>query len=80
LFSLPLVYFKAQKRRGGAQSKTWRSLIAAGLALLAASAHAQNYTIGSSTIDSGGGTSTGAVCSVSGTIGQPDAGRARRQR
>jgi hypothetical protein len=35
---------------------------------------AQNYTIDWMTIDGGGGTSTGGVYSVSGTIGQPDAG------
>jgi hypothetical protein len=37
-------------------------------------AHAQTYSIDWSTIDGGGGTSTGGVYSVSGTIGQPDAG------
>ena len=36
-------------------------------------AHAQ-YSIDWHTIDGGGGTSTGGVYSVSGTIGQPDAG------
>jgi len=36
---------------------------------------AQSYSIDWSTIDGGGGTSTGGVYSVSGTIGQPDAGR-----
>jgi|SRR5262245_5787345 len=35
---------------------------------------AQNYSIDWHTIDGGGGTSTGGVYSVSGTIGQPDAG------
>ena len=35
--------------------------------------HAQTYSIPWSTIDGGGGTSTGGVYSVSGTIGQPDA-------
>lgn len=35
---------------------------------------AQTYAITSATIDGGGGTSTGGVYSVSGTIGQPDAG------
>jgi hypothetical protein len=35
---------------------------------------AQNYSIDWFTIDGGGGTSTGGVYSVSGTIGQPDAG------
>jgi hypothetical protein len=38
------------------------------------SALAQNYTIDWYTVDGGGGTSTGGVFSVSGTIGQPDAG------
>ena len=37
--------------------------------------HGQNYAIDWFTIDGGGGTSTGGVYSVSGTIGQPDAGR-----
>jgi hypothetical protein len=36
--------------------------------------HAQPYTIDWHTIDGGGDTSTGGVYSVSGTIGQPDAG------
>ena len=38
-----------------------------------ASGLAQTYAINWSTIDGGGGTSTGGVYSVSGTIGQPDA-------
>src|SRR6185503_17568854 len=42
--------------------------------LLCRSADAQQYTIAWFTIDGGGGTSTGGVFSVSGTIGQPDAG------
>jgi|SRR5215471_8442450 len=42
--------------------------------VLAFSARAQNYSIDWFTIDGGGGTSTGGVYSVSGTIGQPDAG------
>jgi hypothetical protein len=50
------------------------------LALLLAAAtcisgFAQSYSIDWFTIDGGGGTSTGGVYSVSGTIGQPDAGR-----
>src|SRR5437899_12772228 len=49
------------------------------LALLLAAASstsvfAQSYSIDWFTIDGGGGTSTGGVYSVSGTIGQPDAG------
>lgn len=50
---------------------------ALGLAVLLCAATpllAQPYTIDWSTIDGGGGTSTGGVYSVSGTIGQPDAG------
>jgi hypothetical protein len=35
---------------------------------------AQTYSIDWYTVDGGGGTSTGGVYSVSGTIGQPDAG------
>src|SRR6267142_4841465 len=42
--------------------------------LLGISAFGQNYSIDWFTIDGGGGTSTGGVYSVSGTIGQPDAG------
>jgi hypothetical protein len=38
------------------------------------SARAQTYSIDWFTIGGGGGTSTGGVYSVSGTIGQPDAG------
>jgi hypothetical protein len=41
---------------------------------LTTSALAQNYSIDWYTIDGGGGTSTGGVYSVTGTIGQPDAG------
>jgi hypothetical protein len=42
--------------------------------LLAADASAQSYSIDWHTIDGGGGTSTGGVYSVSGSIGQADAG------
>jgi hypothetical protein len=45
-------------------------------ALLApALVRAQSYSIDWFSIDGGGGSSTGGVYSVSGTIGQPDAGR-----
>jgi len=48
---------------------------AALLLALALPVHAQtNYAIDWFTVDGGGGTSTGGVYSVSGTIGQPDAG------
>ena len=45
------------------------------LLLLALPASAQNFAIDWFTIDGGGGASTGGVYSISGTIGQPDAGR-----
>ena len=45
------------------------------LASGALTAGAQSYKIDWFTIDGGGGTSTGGVYSVSGTIGQPDAGK-----
>jgi hypothetical protein len=44
------------------------------LFLVLLAAQAQTYTINWSTLDGGGGTSTGGVYAVSGTIGQPDAG------
>lgn len=44
------------------------------LAMMALMAHAQSYSVDWYTIDGGGGTSTGGVYSVTGTIGQPDAG------
>jgi hypothetical protein len=50
------------------------TLAAALSAISSSSAHAQSYSINWYTIDGGGGTSTGGVYSVSGTIGQPDAG------
>jgi hypothetical protein len=45
------------------------------LAFTLSAAQAQTYSIDWSTVDGGGGTSTGGVYSVSGTIGQPDAGK-----
>jgi len=44
------------------------------ITLLAWTSLAQTYVITSSTVDGGGGTSTGGIYSVSGTMGQPDAG------
>jgi hypothetical protein len=41
---------------------------------LSVAVNAQTYSIDWHTIDGGGGTSTGGVYAVSGTIGQPDAG------
>ena len=61
----------------GARGRVALPAVGVLLALLAGllSASAQPYTIDWWTIDGGGGTSTGGVYSVSGTIGQPDAGR-----
>jgi hypothetical protein len=49
--------------------------IALGFAVITIAAQAQSYTVDWFTMDGGGGNSTGGVYSVSGTIGQPDAGR-----
>ena len=53
--------------------KTILGLVASAC-LCATSALAQNYSLDWFTVDGGGGTSTGGMYSVSGTIGQPDAG------
>lgn len=45
-----------------------------GMLVCISQTRAQNYSIDWHTIDGGGGTSTGGVYSVSGTIGQPDTG------
>lgn len=55
-----------------AQFKAGRILVAVGVLLSAFAAWAQ-YSIDWFTVDGGGGTSTGGVYSVTGTIGQPDA-------
>jgi hypothetical protein len=57
-------------------SKTWRLWLALLIPVFSfqLSVCCQSYSIEWSTIDGGGGTSTGGVYSVSGTIGQPDAG------
>lgn len=44
------------------------------VALFTRAALGQTYTVDWHTVDGGGGTSTGGVYSVSGSIGQPDAG------
>lgn len=50
------------------------AFVALVLSLAAGEVRAQSYTIDWHKIAAGGGTSTGGVFSVSGTIGQPDAG------
>jgi len=52
----------------------FKLLVGFALAHGAHSLRAQSYSIDWFTIDGGGGTSTGGVYAVSGTIGQPDAG------
>ena len=58
------------------KTNSLKCLILMGLSLASGTypLHAQSYSIDWFTIDGGGGTSTGGVYSVSGTIGQPDAG------
>jgi len=55
--------------------RLWKlPLLAALLTANAAALHGQTYSLEWFSLDGGGGTSTGGVYSVSGTIGQPDAG------
>jgi hypothetical protein len=51
------------------------TLLALGIALTAVDARAQGFALDWFTVDGGGGTSTGGVYAVSGTLGQPDAGK-----
>src|SRR5262245_2970480 len=51
--------------------------LALGISVFAGTALGQTYSIDWHTIDGGGGMSTGGGYSVSGTIGQPDAGAMR---
>jgi hypothetical protein len=77
LLSAPWARSCAQSTRGLAQSRSWRLRLAwAGLLAVAFSVCAQaQYTIDWFTLDGGGGTSTGGGFEVSGTVGQPDAGK-----
>ena len=70
----PASQARSQSAAKSAHSKTCR-LVGALLAILAltTSARAQSYSVDWSKIAGGGGSSTGGVYSVSGTIGQPDA-------
>ena len=57
-----------------AHFRTWRIFAAiVGYFAVSVVSHAQSFSIDWFTIDGGGGTSTGGVLSVSGTIGQSDA-------
>jgi hypothetical protein len=64
----------AESARGLAQSRTWRLRLIGFCFLLSAFCFRAwgQYSIDWSTIDGGGGTSTGGVYTVTGTIGQPD--------
>src|SRR2546421_7024256 len=65
---------KSAKASKGGISWMFLVLVAVLADFAASRVSAQNYSIDWFTIDGGGGTSTGGVYSVSGTIGQPDAG------
>jgi hypothetical protein len=52
----------------------WLALLLSTLNLSLSTAFAQSYAIDWFTIDAAGGTSTGGVYSVTGTLGQPDTG------
>ena len=56
------------------QWKNSLALATAALLIFTATVHAQSFALDWFKIAGGGGTSTGGVFSVSGTIGQPDAG------
>ncbi len=68
-------YLRGNRPGGGLLSRRTKAWTRASAALLtlASFAHAQ-FSIQWSTSDGGGGTSTGGVYSVTGTLGQPDAG------
>lgn len=69
----PVTRLSASALRGDFR---WAMLLALSFVIHYCSSNlqAQSYTIDWYTVDGGGGTSTGGVYSVSGTIGQPDAG------
>jgi hypothetical protein len=51
-----------------------KRVFALAVVLTSVSVHAQNYSIDWFTVDGGGGISAGGAYSMSGTVGQPDAG------
>jgi hypothetical protein len=67
----------SQSARGPAQSKTWRLALLLHFCFLFSAfsfrASGQSYSIDWYKVAGGGGTSTGGIYQVSGTIGQPDA-------
>lgn len=62
------------------QGRQVRLVLTALLACVPLLVAAQNFAVNWWTIDGGGGASTGGVYTVSGTIGQPDAGKLSRNR
>ena len=61
-----------------AETRPRRQPVGGALALLAlalATTHAQDHALHWFTIDGGGGTSAGGTYAITGTVGQPDAGR-----
>jgi hypothetical protein len=72
--NIPTSTRKLRRRRASSeQSKMWRLCFFILFSAFCFGAQAQ-YTIDWHTIDGGGGTSTGGVYSVTGTVGHPDAG------
>jgi len=71
----PLSWRKGRSARALTQSRTcWTHLAFCLLVFFLSLPATAQYAITWHTIDGGGGTSTGGVYSVTGTIGQPDAG------
>lgn len=56
------------------KTKSLGAILALMICFVGSQISAQNFSIDWFTVDGGGGTSTGGVFAVSGTIGQPDAG------
>ncbi len=71
---LPTFLIKSSPLFRGLRSVTALCLCASVVFFGSFAAHAQNYAIDWFNISGGGGTSTGSVYSVTGTIGQPDTG------
>ena len=73
----PITLSVREKGRSNMKTTLIKTTLLFGTVLLAAmsqSGRAQPYSLDWLTIDGGGGTSTGGVYAVTGTIGQPDAG------
>jgi hypothetical protein len=73
---LPLFQRRGESARGLTQFKTWRLrlLLFCHLTSTFCLCAKAQYSLDWSTVDGGGGASTGGVYAVNGTIGQPDAG------